>query len=394
MKVSPEETQKLYESVPEQHEKSKLSVFVDEHSKILSDSSNVLNRVIICAISLAFTFSIRQNIVVLYARTLNGYINYTNVSIIVFLNYIFSALTSFSFGIIGDKWRFDYLLIIAALSDVITFFVEATATQYYQLAIAYVVGDQPGQSILVGYINKMLPIYDAKSVNITFQTYWIVGFVLGPVCGGIIAYFTSYRTVFYVSAIIASILLIYSLVFVLNSQTQIVSSQLALKQRILDADQDILYQQEESPLLDQLKESVGSDHILPYCDNNNGKESKDTSMNTKLPKYHWFVLGLLMFMQGVGLGAETCLITWFTTYIEEEFDSNTIVSTGLVSLFAFSYIVGCKLVLKYIKIMQQQRDSHLSNNHNNGIILMVMMMITIIIVWEYMHEQDMIFVIF
>ena len=130
------------------------ALFLESHNKAVDETVSVLKHTIIGAFCLAFTFTMRTNIFVLYARSMNDYVNETATAIVVYLNYIFSGLMSLSFGYIGDYWRFDILLIIASIFDVITFWIEATTDNYIILSIAYVIGGQPIQELLMVILVK------------------------------------------------------------------------------------------------------------------------------------------------------------------------------------------------------------------------------------------------
>ena len=76
-------------------------------------------------VSFWITYSMRCNLLILYAKTFHD--NIAVISIAVYLSYISSAISSLGYGIIDDRWRIDYLLIIASILDVIAYWMEATA---------------------------------------------------------------------------------------------------------------------------------------------------------------------------------------------------------------------------------------------------------------------------
>ena len=105
-----------------------------------------------------------------------------------------------TFGVIGNDWQFDHLFVMAALSDAITFLIEASATDFTMLAAPYVIGGQPTQAILVGYIHTFVSTADGKQLQVKYtQLYTVhVGVTIGDAFGGILAYYISYRAVFIV----------------------------------------------------------------------------------------------------------------------------------------------------------------------------------------------------
>ena len=54
-------------------------------------------------------------------------------------------------GLLSDYWRFDNLICIVALLDVITFWIQATTISFTTLAIVYIIGSQPILTILFAY---------------------------------------------------------------------------------------------------------------------------------------------------------------------------------------------------------------------------------------------------
>ena len=114
--------------------------------------------------------------------------------------------------------------------DVITFWIEATATSFTTLAIAYVIGGQPLQAIIGGYGIKMLPLYYSQRYQIEFVQYYLLGVLIAPLLGGVIAYYSSYRSVFVVSSIVASVLFVYCLLRIAGINTELVNKEKPFKE--------------------------------------------------------------------------------------------------------------------------------------------------------------------
>ena len=153
-----------------------------KHEEILRETRQFFFKILYIVLSFALTYSMRTNIFILYARTF--YNDTAVISVIVYLSYCMSAISSLLFGIIGDRWRFDYLLIIAAIFDVITFFVEATTTYFVVLAIAYAIGGQPFQAIGQSWKIKCLPTYYAQQFKTQLLSLYTLGYIVGPILGG------------------------------------------------------------------------------------------------------------------------------------------------------------------------------------------------------------------
>ena len=353
------------------HTDDKLFQLIEEHSMIQATTKKIMGRLAFCGGCLSLAFQMRANIFALYARTMDGYDNNDHIAIAIYLNYVVSGIFCLLFGFLGDAWRFDYLLVVANMIDVCTFFIEATATRFIVLAVAYIIGGQAMQSIVYGYMCKILPIYDSKQLQMRFILFYAVGYIIGPVTGGIIAYFTSYRIVFYVSACIATVLLIYTCIFFANTQTELVSMQIEFKDKL-----------QSSGVLIDVFNAIGSDHIMPYCNininvNSNIKSNFKNQDKTvasddehvqvdDISRYRWFLIVLFTIIHGISFGGEASWISWYSVYIVDEFNNGTVaISTGQVSLLGLFFIVGTVITLKYIKLMQSNRDGILAE-HPDG----------------------------
>ena len=329
------------------------------HEQARKECSQTLNRAIFAALSFSFTYMMRASIFVLYAREIsNDTASNTIISIIVYLSYICSSIMCVAFGVIGDDWQFDHLFVIAAISDVITFLIEASAVDFTMLAVPYVVGGQPIQAIIVGYIHTFVSTADGKQLQLKYGQLYTVGLTFGVAFGGILAYYISYRAVFYCAFIMATLLTIHVFIFVANTQSKLKNIQIDLvnKFNINNIDKKCL-------------DMLGSDHILPICkekfkfefsDDNEGsninpnKSMVDTEKLGK--KYPWFLIGLFMIMEGLTLGTDTAIPVWYTVYIKEKFNSNVIVSTAQISLSCLFFVIGAILMMSLIKGRQKKRD--------------------------------------
>ena len=126
----------------------------------------------------------------------------------------------------GDRWRFDYLLCIAALLDVVTFWIEATAKDFWTLAMAFIIGGQTMQAIVFGYCLQTLPLYYVQQYQLKFIQFYLIGALIGPATGGILSHFFSFRLVFYIAAMLASILFIFCMIRIRGTRDIIFAKQL------------------------------------------------------------------------------------------------------------------------------------------------------------------------
>ena len=92
----------------------------------------------------------------------------------------------------------------------------------------YVAGGQAIEAIVLGYIVKILPTHYARQEQMKFVEAYVVGALIGPVISGVISYFSSYRLVFIISAIFATLLFVYSIIFIAGKHTKLLNCQLSL----------------------------------------------------------------------------------------------------------------------------------------------------------------------
>ena len=184
----------------------------DLHFRVLSDSISLFNKIKFVPLILVCQYALRGSLFVLYLRTFTK--NDGLIAVIVDCGYIGAAFASVFYGYICDKYgKHDYLLIAATLFDVITFFIDATTESLLILAISVSIGTQPANVIYNSWTVKYLPVSNATQIGASISQYGIIGFILGPIFGGIIVHLASLRAAFYFSAILQVLLFIYCLIF-------------------------------------------------------------------------------------------------------------------------------------------------------------------------------------
>lgn len=393
-----------------------------EHQKATQQCLSIMRRVRFIGLLLAFDYLMRANIFILYARTLENCPRSLILGIVIYSGYFVSGLFSLINGFIGDMWRFDYLLCIAALCDVITFWIEATATQFTTLAIAYIIGGQAVQSIVFGYLIKMLPVYHAQQYQLAFTQAYIVGALLGPITGGIISYYWSYRMVFMTSAVLATILFLFCIVFIRGTHDKLLALQMPfvslyndtieiqkeLKQQLRELDNENstsnsigdgktlnidVYDEE---ITDELKWLISDDYKFPtllsiskltLMDSDENKDDYDDEVLSveieqfanknnvfdgifdafrSLSKHRIFLLVMISIAQAIALSSETSMATWFTVYIEDKYGGTVLLSTGLISLSTFTVLVGSIFVRIGLKRLQSRRDLNAAHVDSDG----------------------------
>ena len=391
---------------------------VTEHKQILSEVNGLFNRVLYIVFVCAVTYCMRGSIFILYAR--HFYDNTSTISIFIYLSYISSGIVSLSVGFIGNKWRFDILLIIGTILDVITFGMEATAVNFYMLVVAYAVGAQPFQTLMQSWILNMYPTYYAKIYRTKIIQYLIIGGLLGTIIGGVIADYFSLQSVFYVSWIMSMVLLVVSF-SIYNKEKTIQKKQLTMidyynmannskthlndyenienegnKDNIDNNDKSIdnipnniialsAIMKNEN-VNDDLKWIYSDKFRFPICllsmqpepdgtmnhgddrGDDNNVYSKYSLMDelSKLSNDNIFILCSLTFVTIVLIAFETIMQIYFITYMHDTFDLNIFVSSCMLATYLISLSVSMHFIKKLISNTSNMNYNSNINNNNHG----------------------------
>ena len=341
----------------------------EKHQEIVDKSVRYITRVIFLALSFSLTYTMRTTIFTSYCDTFNDRGSDTVISIVLFSSYISSGCISLIFGQIADRWRFDHLIIIATILDAITFWIEATTTSFKTFAIVYVIGGQPIQSLVYGMFNRLLPIYNAQHISVIYGLLHIAGSIMGPLLAGIISYYTNedYRAVFFASALIASILCIYSLFIVANRQKYIENEQLIMIQNYYhkfnpigdDITVDNTYTDENKKWLESEHYRFPLAKIMGYISNEHNYSTDSLELDEQQTNVYSTAeitnVLLLTIMGGLIRGSEAGFAAYYISYLKSDsspiVDSSTIIinGEGQIATTGIFVVIGSLLVKKLLK---------------------------------------------
>lgn len=339
---------------------------IDEHEIILQESQNLMSKLIFVSFSFAFTYALRTSIFVLYCRTFSGNITTFKISMVVCGSYLTSAITCVLFGFIGDRWRFDYLLVIAALLDVLTFWIEATTESFVVLSVVYALGGQPFQSIYRSWTIKSLPMYDSKKLLLKIDQVFAIGYLGGPVIGGIIAYYTSYRAVFYAAATFGTLLCVYVCFYFFNTQEKLNQRQLTMGPVYESVDRGVPANGKNWVL--------SKDYRFPIAMKDNGENENDDNLldngnddNSRNGYYNYYynilVILLCSFCVSFSIDCEVPVIVYYATYMIDKYGCTIIVATGQYGLWVLAFTLGIQVIGKRVsQIMQERRNINQSGD--------------------------------
>ena len=317
----------------------------------LKETTKLCNHILYVVVSYAVTKAMRFNIFVLYAR--DFYDDTALISVFVYLNYVFCAIFSLIFGVAGNQWRFDVLIFIATLMDVITFWLEATTNNFWVLVIAYAVGGQPFLGIGLAWNIKMLPTYDNKQFRTRVSQSYYIGVITGPIIGGILSSVFSYRFVFYGAAVISIILTMLVVKWFWNIESKILEMQMEMTPiyNMIDDNPPMDISEVNTP-----KWAVSDHHRFPIClkngirNGNHNNGSWDESSDIK--KYEMGLVVGLMIVAGCLVSTEGMVGVYYVAYMQDFFGINTLISTSQIATFAIGFASGTQ----YIKYRARMND--------------------------------------
>lgn len=311
---------------------------IEKQKNILKSTLSCMNALIRTCVVVNFCYGIRSSLFVLYARTFG--VDDHIISITIYLNYLVEGITSIISGYIGNYWRYDFIIIIFALCDVLTFWMEALCTNYGTLAVAFIFGEQPISGLIFGAIGKLLPIYNAKQVTNTFLQYVGIFLVFGIATGGIVAYFINYRTAYIIAATIASCDCVYICLLLKFTGTQYehTQNQLTMKPYYWQIDNDSSWN--EHIAFDLLK---NKEYRFATCIDNPPKYNAD---GESIDKMKTFLTLLLIVVAGLTTATEGALCMWYAVYMIDKYNLTILLAECQLCIWPIFFLVAGKIIRK------------------------------------------------
>ena len=355
--------------------KGEQSQEIQRHDEVKAYINKIFMRQLYVYMSYCVTFYSRTNIFVLFCETLDGYKNDDTwlLGLFVYLSYVSSALMSIGFGSIGDRWRFDYLLLIAALFDIITFWIEATAKNVYTIGIAYAVGGQPFVAIIASWNLKVNQLYYAKQFVSTMHIIATVGSLLGACLGSILASYFNYRLVFYIAACLACVQFFYCLIFFWDCQTTITQQTSLLKQYYdkypIAASASVAIDDKKNNyntfdvMNENIKWKISKDYRFPggmtSAISKDSKLEKDKitlwQILSEMNKYRLFLIAVFNFICSALFVNETAIITYYSAYIIHALNGTLLISGLQIGLYCIGNAIACVIVKKIVAYVEKQK---------------------------------------
>lgn len=363
------------------------------HDQVLKETNQLFDKIFVIALFLVFNYAMRGSLIVLYASTFTS--NFELIGFIIYLSYIAGALQGMIYGIIGDQWRYDHLLLVALVLDVVTYFITASTNSIELLAIFEICGTQPSQIIYEAWLGKLLPANNTRQHLTTFVQYNVIGYMLGPITGGIIAHYATYRNAFYVSAAVSCVLLVYGVIYFRNVEGKLVEKQSELKEYyassiISDVNKQLKSIRKASGsvsnndsgisntntnantksrsrnadiILGKMLESLDASGSLdvrwihskrdrfPIASSGSGSGGVERSKkyHRRTSKENWVLIILGLLQATLVSSNEVIMLIYYTSYLKDKFNSNIFLSTAQLSELCVFVIVSAQFVIYFVK---------------------------------------------
>ena len=377
------------------------------HAQIVAQSTNAIRLAPLYGFLTSIMYKMRSILFILYALEFTS--DEILISWFIDLDWIIDGIVAWIILYLTDIWRYDYMIIIGAGVNVITCFFEATSWSFIVLAITWAISDQPTETMFCAYITHILPVNLSKEYISYFYQSTRFGFGLAPILGGIIVYYTNYRTVYWVAFGFALACLVISIfMFAHLNQNKLEESQLSIENlyheyKITDDDintytdiarhatgagdtiniskdskwlfsRDFRFPVVLSRQLQQSGEETGTNRIV-----NRDEET--------FGRYQWFLIILVSCQYGL-INANVILISvYHTVFMTHKYNCNIIISTAQVSVVYICWAIGMKIIQFIDKKKSEKKDSVRKYDLNNYLMIVsivgyiICIIITIVIVY-------------
>ena len=353
------------------------------HERTLEESKHAIQLAPVYGMFTSIMFKMRSTLFVLYALEFTS--NQSLISLVVDIDWVINGIFAGIILYITDVWRYDYMILLGAFVNVITCVFEASSWSFTVLAIVFSVSDQPTESMFCAYITHVLPVNMSKQYVSFFYQSTRFSYGLAPVIGGIIVYYSDYRTAYWVATGLAGVcLIICFFMFVQLDQSRLEKNQLSLttiyqeyevdnqdienintSKNYGDTDRDmrwLLSKDFRFPVV--LSQQSGKSNSNKDDDNDNDDDNDDGDNDdgndgeSTFGIYQWFLIYLVSFQYGLVNGNILLISIYHTVFMTHKYDCNIIISTAQVSTAYISFAFG-------MKIIQLIDKKHIEKNPDN-----------------------------
>ena len=292
---------------------------------------------------------------ILYARSLGEH-NHHTTAVTIYACYFIQGFATLFWARISDKFTYTRVAQLLCLLLTVAYFIQATADHFERLLMGTIL-----QAISRGlfatstaFIAKYLPLeYGIKYTSYLYSITTIL-YLSGPIAGGLIAYYLTYRWCFFVSCGVSGFTFLFMLCVMNGRENKIKNKQIAFSI--------------ENPTMK-----------FPVCINKNKERKKSTNGNSinddqqslwnSISPSNWFLLFCIVFANASLYAIEAILSTFYTVFATDLYPDNEhiiIIATCQVALYCLCFIVGVRIVPKILKCSWKKKDNF---NFENKILI-------------------------
>eukprot|EP01083_Nonionella_stella_P036725 100202_1 len=311
-------------------------------------------RMFLLAVCHIFMNASRQPVWILYASEFD-HTSLDEISWILLIGLIWRGISGLLYVSFANTYGYDKAVLILLSMLVSAILIECLATSFWMFSVGFFLSQVSLVPVVLSAIAWLLP----HRIAINYTSYLfasiIIAFLIGPAVSGVIAYFVSYKFVFWINFIVGVITLIYALLFIpFNAQHKIEKQQLKTMAHVHDKQNNITmdneaHKQQWDTIQIDVKSStnketkagniMNDDDMYPICLMKRNRD--DNKKHIHLSRFEWFMLissiGVHVF---VPFG-ETVMGLYYCLYVMDNLkDSNIMIASMQLLLVAVTAIIG------------------------------------------------------
>ena len=305
-----------------------MNLYSMKTQEILQNSINAVKFVIVCAVMADFTYSSRFSVWYLYA---NQFDDSTPITIVwvLYAGFFTICIVGLFFPWMSDSIGYDKVMVIMLITSTIGILGESIAMNFIFLSVFFVISQVEIFAISLAYIAWILPHKYAVEYTTKLYSFMVIGYLSGPILAGLLSYFVSYRSVFWINFGLNILVLIMALRFILNKQHKLENDQISL--------------------IDEFNESeLDKDYIFPTINEQNNDENFDKSSFAiffkSLSLFQWIQISNVIIQNGLVLSLEALLVTYYPTFMINYFGENNLIAYFQLVVICIGFIVGNGMV--------------------------------------------------
>eukprot|EP01083_Nonionella_stella_P043815 118252_1 len=345
-----------------------------DHEQLLFESLRVAKFWALLCVPFSVYASMRWYVWILYAQSL-GQHNETTLAFVVYACYFVQGFSSMFWAWMGDKYRYDTVATVLAITNVLAVAIESIAPTFNILLTGTMLlsSCRGILALILAFVATYLP--NDLAIKYTSYIYAIAAtaYLIGPVASGVIVHFSGYRTVYRVCACVLALSVLYIFTFISESQKALEMKQMRMKalyvnlatiksndtkidtHRLLCENNQFPVCIERYGFIEQrsAKASIAhsmcnsvalAERLMDKMDENDDIDNTiildANEQETDVSFYTWFMMTNITISNACLIGIEGIVSTYYLVYCKKEFNDSIIVSTMQIALFVSLFVVS------------------------------------------------------